>query len=127
MGTAEGKEKLGFPDGLINYVTVYPTEKVNLNTASKVVLMALNERMSQFEAQLIIDSRILEPFKNFGDVQKTGISEQYYDILKKYGAFRTDYFSVGMTGTVGRSKKDISAVYRRQQKAVEMLYYREEP
>jgi general secretion pathway protein K len=126
LGTAEREETIGYPDGLLNYVTVYPTGKVNLNTASKPVLMALNERISQFEAQLILDSRDLEPFKSFSDVKKTGISEQYFNILKKYGSFRSDYFSVTMIGTVGRSKKILNAVFQRQQKTTNLLYYREE-
>jgi general secretion pathway protein K len=126
LGTVEGERKLGFPDGLINYLTAYQTNKININTASLPVLAALNERMDRSEAEVIQKRRLEKPFDSVEEVKSLDISDSYKNSLTKYCSVNTDYFSVHIQGKMNDSRKNLMGVYHRENGSANLVYYREE-
>ena len=59
-------------EGLYPYVTVYSNQRININTASEVVLMSLDDDLDSSLAKAIIDYRENKPFENTNDLREVG-------------------------------------------------------
>lgn len=57
-------------DKLMPYITVYGDARININTASKPVLMCMSEGITDTLAQRIIDYREFSPFQYTSDINK---------------------------------------------------------
>jgi general secretion pathway protein K len=103
-------------DRLSTYVTVYPQEggvPLNINTASAIVIQALDPEITQTTAMEIVQSR---PFKTKVDLDRVGsfqaigaklrASPDGYDV-------KSDYFSARLSITVNESTKTAVAVLQR--------------
>ncbi|HXX80975.1 MAG TPA: type II secretion system minor pseudopilin GspK [Thermodesulfovibrionales bacterium] len=63
---------------LLPYVTVYgysgiDDARININTASIPVIMSLNERISEEQAEAVVNQRKVEPFDGVGGLTRAGI------------------------------------------------------
>jgi len=80
--------------GLKDLVTVYTQGRVNINTASFLVLSSM-PGMSPRLAKSLIDERKNKPFESLEDVKKiAGISENVYTDISKWAVVKSDCFRI---------------------------------
>lgn len=112
-------------DRLKNMLTVQSDPWINVNTASKQVLMSLSDEMNGDIADEIMAFRTETPFQTKVDVKNNiSISEHVYTDISKFIDVKSNYFSITSAGEVNQNKKTINAVVRRQGEKVNILYWR---
>jgi general secretion pathway protein K len=106
------------------HVTVWSSGKINVNTATDMTLMALDDGVTQEIAAAIIRERAQRPFVVREDIKKvTGMNDIYPKIALIIDV-KGDVFSVESQATFGETTKMIRAVHRRSPVGVETLYHR---
>lgn len=106
------------------HVTVWSNGKININTASPAVLMALDDDMTEEMANGVVLVRATKPFNNIADIKRApGMAEIYPKIALSISV-KSDYFSVESSATFAETTKIIRAVYRRDALAANALYYK---
>ncbi|KAB0667170.1 general secretion pathway protein GspK [Oryzomonas japonica] len=110
----------GFTADMVNklkpFVTVYPnkpgglgaTVVVNVNTAPKEVLMALDSRISESMADQIIEARRLTPFKNVGELSR--FDSQLGSTLQGRATTKGTIFRITARGFVKEAARTVEAV-----------------
>jgi len=112
-------------DRLKNMLTVNSDGWINVNTASKQILMSLSDDMNGDIADEIMAFRTENPFQNKLDVRNNiSISENVYTDISKFIDVTSNYFSITSAGEVNQNKKTINAVVIRQGEKVNILYWR---
>lgn len=114
------------------FVTVYgeyvnePISKININTASKEVLMALDERVSDTLATSILDYRKTTPFKNSAELAKVpGMNNAFADSLLDRIKFLGSVYRIHSVAQVKEITREIEAVVRLDGTQQTILYWRE--
>jgi len=88
--------------GLSSLVTLMPDAaplKVNFNTASREVLLALHEDLNESNIDALIMKRIEEPFANANEIQE--ILEDDYGRVQNYIRLNSTYFSFDLLSLHG--------------------------
>jgi len=113
----------GDTKGLADYVTIYSDEgRVNLNTASALVLQSLSGEIDESLAEAIISHREGEPFRSVDDMTRVpGLSGTD---IGAYVTTTSSYFSVRMTGEMRELRKEIYTVMRRTGNRVNPVVWR---
>ena len=112
-------------DRLKNMLTVQSDGLINLNTASKQVLMSLSDDMNGDIADEIMAFRTENPFQNKVDVRNNiSISENVYNDILKFIDVKSNYFSITSAGEVNQNRKTINAVVKREGEKMTILYWR---
>ncbi len=110
-GRAVGK--VSYP-GLVDLLTVYSSGRININTAPKYVLMALDPRIDSSIADRIIEYRSSKPFKRVEDlVLVEGVS---FDILYRIRDFidvKSSTFRIRASVKTGEEETTFELVYDR--------------
>ncbi|MCE1247097.1 MAG: general secretion pathway protein GspK [Firmicutes bacterium] len=105
--------------GLKDVLTVWSGQKVNINTADKDVLLALDDEMTTDLVAEIIRKRETEPIKKMDDlVDATGMSHDLLYRIKKFADVKSGSFRITLT-VQSYDKKDsaeLTAIYRRGKK-----------
>lgn len=99
-------------DKLIPYITVYGDALININTASKPVLMCMSEGITDNLAQRIIDYRVFSPFQETADINKVsgfemGLGQLFMGRITVEGK---DFY-IKSTASSGGIKRIIEAVF----------------
>jgi len=109
--------------GLLSLVTVHSSGKVNINTAPKYVLMALDPRIDSSVADKIIEFRSSKPFKRVNDlVLVEGVS---FDVLYRIQSLidvKSTSFRISATIKSGDVETTVELVYDRSKR--KLLYKR---
>jgi general secretion pathway protein K len=112
-------------DGLINFLTIYSNDLVNINTAPSLVLQSLSDRIDVGLAQAIIEYREEEPFKTVTDIKNvSGVSDEVYSEISSYITVQSSTFSLRIEGQVRGIKKQIFALLRRDVGTVRPVFWR---
>ncbi|MBI5038412.1 MAG: type II secretion system minor pseudopilin GspK, partial [Nitrospirae bacterium] len=112
-------------DRLKNMLTVNSDGWINVNTASKQILMSLSDDMNGDIADEIMAFRTENPFQTKVDVKNNiSISENVYTDISKFIEVKSNYFSITSAVEVNQNRKTINAVVRRQGEKVNILYWR---
>jgi len=109
-------KKIGndFFPGLINFVTVYSSGKVNINTAPLYVLKALDERIDQNLASKIIERRTKESFKSVNElVTVEGFTFDILYAVQDLVDVKSRYFHLLMELKIVDTTATFEAVYDR--------------
>jgi general secretion pathway protein K len=117
------KEQLG----LNAFLTVYSVDdKVNINTATAVVLRSLSDQMDEGLAQSILEYRQEEPFVNLSDEESKRVPglEAVLGEIGPYLTTKSSYFRLTVDGEVRDIRKRIVAVMRRTDGEVRPVYWR---
>ncbi len=119
-------------DRLKPFVTVYgdqpagsPAAPVNINTASKELLMALDERITASIADRIISHRRETPFKHPAELAKVAGMEQISTTLLTRICTKGSVFRIRSDGVVNGATRSIEAVVRINGDESSILYWRE--
>jgi len=113
-----------------DYVTVYGDGKVNINSASKLVIESLSEKMDAVLAQVIINRRKIKPFNSITELRDVpGMTDSIYSTIKKtITVSPTDrYYHVTSQGSVDNIGRTMVAILTRNTKTenVDVVLYEE--
>ena len=123
MGRANFQENYyDYACGLVDIFTPISTGKVNINTASLIVLQMI-PGVDENIAQCIIDTRNGaddvdgteddKPFENFGEVINCGVANQDISRMSRYGDVRSHAFQVTVDARVGGYERQFVAILGR--------------
>jgi general secretion pathway protein K len=115
--------------GLADYVCLWGTARINLNTASVVILQAISPEISLEDADNILDYREnVEPFNTPADlINVTGMADIYQrdQRLTQYLTTVSTYFELRVKAEKDTVRKDVRAVLRRQGRNIDLLFWKE--
>lgn len=115
-------------DKLKNFLTVVQSDGlININTASREVLLSLSDEMDEDIVNTIIAERIENPLQKVLDLSRyIDTSGTLYGEISKFLTVKSDFFSITATGEVNKNRKTIHAVAHRQQGKTAIVYWRVE-
>jgi general secretion pathway protein K len=112
-------------EGLLQYFTIHSDGKININTASAVVLQCLSEEIDEGLAQVIIEYREEAPFQSVTEIKTIpGMNEAIYNEIKDRITIQSSTFSIRVEGEVRGITKGIYTVVKRHEKSVEPVFWR---
>ncbi|NPA51912.1 MAG: general secretion pathway protein GspK [Aquificae bacterium] len=119
-----GKEELGsYTPGLKDLLSPYSNGKVNINTASKWVLMALDEEIDEGLAEAIVAFRQKEPFTNINDLVKVGgITSDIIYRIKPFIDVKSENFIVYITINLGERKYKLTTHLNKRGRLVKEMW-----
>jgi len=117
-----GKEELKI---LSKFVTVYTDGKVNINTAPREVLRALNTDITDEMARNVISYRKGTPFRETSEIRKVSGFEQVGFNLQSSIIVKSNLFRASITAGTGKAKSVAEAVFRSGEKDSATYYYRQ--
>jgi general secretion pathway protein K len=98
---------------LRRHVTAYGSERINVNTASREVLMALADEMTEPVVEAILAARQKQPFTRIEALKTLPGMETLYGFIYLYLDVRSDRFRIMATGTVNDGRRQIEAIVTR--------------
>ncbi len=105
--------------GILSLVTTYSSGKININTAPKYILMALDPRIDSALADRIIRHRSRSPFKKVDDlVLVEGVTFDILYRISKIVDVKSSHFRVTATVTTGDAETTLEFVYDRSRDRV---------
>lgn len=113
------------------FVTVHaaqpgaPYSLVNINTASKEVLIALDEGIDERMAERILEERRLKPFKSAGELSRIAGAETLSQRLAGKVSVKGTLFRVTSVARVKETYRTVEAVLRMSGGAPELLSWQE--
>ena len=126
-----------------NYVTVNGDGKVNLNSAPKLVIESLSEKMDAAVAQMVVDRQKVRPFESVAELRDVpGMTDSIYEAIKNAVTVSVEdqYYRVASRADSRLRGNDVTpaqagvgcaidAVLRRnpETKTVEVVFYTEHP
>jgi len=119
------REDTVYQYGLKDLLSPYSNGRVNINTAPKVVLMALDKDIDESLAEGIIAYRKNKPFKTVNDLMQ--ISGMDSDIIYRISPLidvKSENFMVYLTVKVGEREYRLQFLYRRVGKQVRKRWQR---
>ncbi|MGK7345708.1 MAG: type II secretion system minor pseudopilin GspK [Candidatus Nitrospinota bacterium M3_3B_026] len=118
----------GFEPKVINrirpYVTVWSDGRINANTAPPLVLLALDENMTEQMARQIERVRAEKPFNSRGDIKRIPGMKDIYPRIALSIDVKSGFFSVESASTFNETTKTIRAVYQRSASGTTPLHYK---
>ncbi|MBN2457201.1 MAG: general secretion pathway protein GspK [Sedimentisphaerales bacterium] len=117
-------------DLIYDYVTVKGDGKVNINSASKLVIQSLLEEKDPSVAEMIIERRQLKPFENITELRDLPlVTDSIYQTIKKTATVShpDQYYRVTSQGIVDNFTCKIVAVLRKNVKTknIDVILYKE--
>ena len=111
---------------LNKFLTVNSDPLINVNTASREVLLSLFEDSigSKDVVDEIIATRTEHPFQKTSDLQEHILDNLVYTNISKFIDVKSNFFSIKSTGEVNNSRKTITASVQRQGNKGTILYWR---
>lgn len=113
------------------FVTVYvaqpgaPLSPVNINTASKEVLSALDEGIDERMAERILEERRLKPFKNSGELSRIAGADIISQRLAGKVSVKGSLFRITSVARVKETVRTVEVVVRMSGAAPEQLSWQE--
>jgi len=113
-----------------SYVTVYGDGKVNINSAPKLAVESLSEKMDAAVAAMIVERRKIKPFESIAELRDVpGMTDSIYEAIKSTVTISPEdqYYHVESQANVDHLGCAIEAVLRRnaETKSVEVVFYKE--
>jgi general secretion pathway protein K len=118
-------------DRLRPFVTVYadtpgaPVTKINVNTAPREIIAALDDRMSDSITENLLEFRKTTPFKDISNLLKVDGMEAFAPELSTYTTALGGVFRITSRGSVTDTSRIIEAVVRVNAGQSTVLYWRE--
>ncbi len=105
--------------GLLSLVTTYSSGKININTAPKYILMALDPRIDSTVADRIIEYRRSKPFKRVNDlVLVEGVTFDILYRIQKIIDVKSSHFRIKATVKTGDVETTLEVIYDRNKNRV---------
>ena len=119
-----GKEEIGsYTPGLKDLLSPYSNGKVNINTANKWILMALDEDIDESLTEAIIAQRQEEPFTNVNDLVKVdGITSDIIYRIRPFTDVKSENFLVYITINLGEREYKLITLLNKKNKQVKEIW-----
>lgn len=118
----------GFTQRVMNllkpHITVWSNGKININTATPLVLLSLDTGMSEELVKTVALYRAQRPIRKINDIKKIPGMADLYPSLALVIDTKSDHFSVISTATFDETTRSILAVYRRPSSSLTTMYYK---
>ncbi len=112
-----------FYEGLLVYVTAHSSGKININTAPKKLLMALDPSIDETIANKIIERRKTKPFKKLSDLGLIeGLNPLVVYNIEKFADVKSQFFRIEVRVKVGDAEVIVRVIYDRKK---DKIVYRE--
>jgi len=108
------------------HLTVYSDGKININTASKEVLVCLDNGIDEGIAEVIIQFREEKPFDTTVELKNVLNDEELYARISAIITVQSNAFSVVSIGRVERVEKMIRTIIDREGNQISYRYWRVE-
>jgi len=109
---------------LKDHVTVWSSGRVNINTATPMALMVLDDSITEGMAMELVKARKEEAFSSPNQIAKVSGFDAVFPRIALLIAVTSDYYSVSSNAMFNESSKSVQAVYRRSMSGVKTLYYK---
>jgi general secretion pathway protein K len=96
------------------HVTAYGSAKVNVNTASREVLLALADEMDAVAVDTLFAARQEEPFKSVSQIKDLTGMESLYGFIHSYLDVKSQRYRIASTGRVNDGRTTISGVVAKE-------------
>jgi general secretion pathway protein K len=99
-----------------DYVTVKGEGKININSASKLVIESMSEKMDPVLAQMIVNRRMEKPFGDLGELRGIpGMTDPVYQAIRRAATLRPkeSYYRVTSRGNAAGRECMIVAMIQR--------------
>jgi len=118
--TAEDYTGSGERPGLRDVLTIETAGKVNLNTASQIVIACLSEKLDDGMAANLVASREGKNYTKLDEISSDvpGFSNEVIGDIEDMATLKSDTFRVEITGSCHEARKMISALVKRGETAV---------
>jgi len=115
---------------LRDFITVRGDDKININWASKHVILSLSESMDTVLAQMIINRRKIKPFGSVTELREIpGLTNSIYQAIEKIVTVSSEkqYYRVSSEGTADGLSRTTVAIIARNMKTenVDVILYKE--
>ncbi len=110
---------------LQDYLTLYSTGKVNINTASKAVLQSLHPGIDKGIAENILEYRKETDFRTIQEIKKVpGFTPEVFNAIKNFITTRSSAFSIRTEGRSDTAVRKLHAVLLRENGTFRIVYWR---
>jgi len=107
-----------------DHVTVWSSGRVNINTATPLAIMALDDAITDGMVKDLLKARKEAPFAAPNDVSKVPGFPEVFPRIALLISVSSDYYSVSSNAMFNETSKTIVAVYQRNMSGVKTLYYK---
>ncbi len=108
-----------------DYLTIYSTGKININTALVPVLMALSKSINEELAEEIVRCRASRPFSSVSQIgQVPGITPDIVAEVKKLATVKSSFFTVRCSALVDEGLNNTEAVIEREKKGLKIIFWK---
>lgn len=114
----EGKE------GLKDYLTVHSDGRINLNTASPLMIMSLSPKIDQTMAQAVVAYRMEKSFQNPEVLRSLPGWDAVYPSISSEITVQSNYFSIEVVGNYREARALVQAVVHREGKRTRVLVWK---
>ncbi len=97
---------------LRNFLTVYGSEKINVNSAPKEVLLALDREMTETAVEAIFEARPIKRLESLKDLP--GFTPDLYYRIRPLLTIGCNYFLINSSGMFGESEVNVEAFVDRK-------------
>lgn len=110
---------------LAKLTTIYGDGLININTADRLVLMSLDQDLTDGLAREIIGLRESRPFEKVEQLlQVPGITPTLFNRTLKFIAIKSSHFMIQIEGRHSQAVVRITAVVRRGDQGLTLVYYK---
>jgi len=116
--------------GLAELVTAYPDEsnnrgRININTADYMVLMSLNEDLTESLAKEILKYRESNTFEAPEELRdKFGLDPELFNNIFGLISVKSSHFIVRIEGLFRQARIVVTAIIKRDDKGISLIYYK---
>lgn len=120
-----GKDK--YCTGLNNLLTVYGNGKININTASKEILMSLDPAITDQIASLMLKRQKEKPFKDINELMDLpGINVDNLYNIQQLADVKSSYYKIRITVDLGEIKPSFLCVINRKEDNLKPILWKVE-
>jgi general secretion pathway protein K len=108
-----------------DWLTVFSEKKINLNTADPLIIQNLVVGLPDVFINELVARRKVEPFEDLSGVKTlTGMNDELFNQMSPLVTVDSKYFSVQSEAVVGRIRKRLTVVLKKDKKQVSIVYWR---
>ncbi len=113
-------------EGLLKYLTLYSDARearININTASPLILMSLADKIDQHMAQAVLDYRQKKSFRSTEELRSIPGWGAVYPEISSEIAVASNYFSIEINGYSRGAQAIVQTAVKRLGKGTRVLYW----
>lgn len=111
---------------LADYLTIYSSGKININTASRFVLQCLSARMDETISEAIVSYREEIPFEKISDLKNVpGVDELLYNEIGGMITANEYIYNIELYAEFNQSNATVKTIFHIVSDAINYIYWKE--